>query len=463
MQNNPIGAEITENLTHTPQIILVHTPDKPEYPYINYLQRTSPTSGENSQKKSKAPNVNNLTISEQFIDQLPTKPSKRNPHQRSNPPFRRKTTEKTVIYLTATSLLERNKKEIDRSNREAMTCHKIRHNSDCAIQRRQSQMQTTRIFHEPLELFDFRPLLAPFVPDLLRLLVNSVEKHCYHHGWSLVFEQLPSYYQPGRMALIRLVDVWSDQRAMQKIIKRLPIPVKIVTIRLFLDQLAIKPLLLKRTHVNELAKVPLFDFFLRPHSLVRSVIQRSIMASSAVHVDTMAFMMIHLIHAWEYAPNPVEGKLRLAAIYGKLLISFSEKPELRGTDNGDVKTIESALIEVVLEICDYHFWNHLTSLKIRAAFKNVTDMERFQVKSEENQKRESVRQFLLPTVEGGLPDLYSDMDSGFEFDSLPNLHSLCQQISTIDEKSSTKLSSEDSSSEPQSRSQSPAGREADKK
>ncbi|TPP56944.1 hypothetical protein FGIG_11167 [Fasciola gigantica] len=454
MQNDPVRGKKHSKLSRLPRMSLVNRPEEPDYPYVNYLQCSLATSTEQYQNKRRNRPGQRMVVSGQFIDRFPNKPSRRSPHQRCILPFRRETNEKAVIYLTATSLFEKVKQEVDESGAERDTVLKMKQNSECGNQQKRSRNRETRLFREPLMLLSFRPLLAPFVPDLLRLLVNSVETYCYDHNWSLVYEPLPEYYDAGEKALIRLIAVWHDQKEMKKIIKRISVPVRIVAIRLFLDKLAIKPLLFKRKHVNELVKVPLFDFFLRPHPRVRAVVQRAITASSAVHVDTMAFMMIHLIHAWEYAQNPVEGKLQLASIYGHLLISFSEKPELRGMEYGEGKSIESALIEVVLEICDYHFWNHLTSLKIRAAFKNITDFERVQVAVENNLKRESVRQFLTTNEDLGLPDLYSERysDSGFDFDDLPKLHSFCQRVSTTEDESSGKLSSPVLTSDSQSQS-----------
>ncbi|VDP92097.1 unnamed protein product [Echinostoma caproni] len=423
MENREIGGRSRDNFSRIkgliPHLTLVDTPVEPVYPTVNYLQCALTTNSETRAEKKRIKSVKSSVASDLLVDRYPTKPNSRSPHQRSILPYRRETNEKAVVYLTATSLFDRPKQEMDDLSTGQTAIRKITQASDYIPKPKQAQNRTGHIFREPLTLITFRPLLAPFVPELLRLLVNSVETYCYQHDWALLFEPLLDYYEVAKMALTRLVALWYDTHEMRQIIKTLSVPVKIVTVRLFLDELAVKPLLFKRKHVNELVKIPMFDFFLRPHPRVRAIVQRAIMASSAVH-----------------------------------------KPELRGCEYGEGKTIESALIEVVLEISDYHFWNHLTSLKIRAAFKNITEVEREQVAVEEKMKRESVRQFLPTTEEIGITETYSDRysDPGYcAFEDISKLHAFCQRVSEDEEVSSCKSSSPVLSSDSQTRSKEASG------
>ncbi|KAF6779860.1 hypothetical protein AHF37_00557 [Paragonimus kellicotti] len=265
-----------------------------------------------------------------------------------------------IVYLTAGGMLEhrqRREQEDYSEDEPAISIRKFR-----------PPKRRLRIFRQRLQLVDFQPLLPPFVPDIVRMLANSIELHCYKNNWQAVFESLQEYQEEGKYALVQLIHQQYNMKSLEKLLREMPHAVQIVALRLFLDELGIKPLNFRKKHLEQLSNSPLFDFFLRPNPGLCEVVKHAALSMSCVHVDTLAFMMIHLIHAWENAPNPVTGKTKLASLYGHLLFTFVERPYVYGLDMEEGKTLESSLFEVVLETCDCHFWNHLTSLKMQAAF-----------------------------------------------------------------------------------------------
>ncbi|CAL8081840.1 unnamed protein product [Calicophoron daubneyi] len=293
-------------------------------------------------------------VTKNMLDERPTKPTKSDPHQRVMLPRRVKKVDRYVVYLTAAGMLSAT------SNRYA---------AKFAIGSSDTPRSDRRLFREPLELVYFKPIAAPFVPQLLVLLVNSIENSCYiSKSWEKIFQPLTEHYAEGREALVELVHSYHDQEALKNTVRRLSLPVRIVTVRLFLSELNIKPLYFKRQQLEELTHTPLRDLYMRPNVGVRAIVEHAALSNSGVDTDTLSFLMLHLLHVRECVLNPLEGKIKLASIYGKLLITYVHRPELCGLDYGDGKTVDSALMEVILEICDCHFWDHLSGLKMKSAF-----------------------------------------------------------------------------------------------
>ncbi|TGZ61756.1 hypothetical protein CRM22_007822 [Opisthorchis felineus] len=301
-----------------------------------------------------------LIPSKLLMDSRPTEPSKLDPVPRAIESFKKVTSRTYVVYLTAAEMLE------DSRRRESEGFSDLRTRTHTG--RPHATEARKRIFRCPLELVDFQPLLAPFVPEFVRLLVNYIEAYCMAVSWDAVFEPLTQYLQEAQNGLVQLLQVINDPDVVHKLVMKMDHPVRIVVLRSFLNELGEKPIHFQRKHVRQLTKNPLFDLFLRPHEACREVVKHVALASSRGHVDMGAFLMIHLLHAWEAAPNALIGKEKLSSIYGRLMITFAEYPELRGPEYSRSRPIESVLFEVLLETCDCCFWNHLTILKMRVAF-----------------------------------------------------------------------------------------------
>ncbi|KAF5399733.1 hypothetical protein PHET_06829 [Paragonimus heterotremus] len=312
------------------------------------------------QRKPKKQNEVSAVPSCLLLDAKPAKPTILDPLPRVNKPLLKRDMKRFVVYLTAGGMLEhrqRREQEDYDENEPTISFGKCR-----------PPKRRLHIFRQRLQLVDFQPLLPPFVPDVVRMLANSIELHCYKNNWQAVLEPLQEYQEEGRYALVQLIRQQYNMKSLEKLLREMPHAVQIVALRLFLDELGTKPLNFRKRHLEQLSNSPLFDFFLRPNPGLREVVKHAALSSSCVHVDTLAFMMIHLIHAWENASNPVSGKTKLALLYGQLLFTFAERPYVYGLDTEEGKTLESSLFEVLLETCDCHFWNHLTSLKMQAAF-----------------------------------------------------------------------------------------------
>ncbi|KAA3672599.1 uncharacterized protein DEA37_0003458 [Paragonimus westermani] len=173
-------------------------------------------------------------------------------------------TRKFVIYLTAAGLQERQQR-LDPDafeRRRLMKQNSMRHRCVNPSQLKNDMVGRKRALSQPLSLITFQPFLAPFVPDLLRWLVNEIESYCYEHSWSAVYSPLNEYHNEAVLVFRQLIDISNDPRATEKLIGRLQHPVQILVVRLFLNELGMESLHCNRSLMHKLSQSPLLDFFL---------------------------------------------------------------------------------------------------------------------------------------------------------------------------------------------------------
>ncbi|KAF8561151.1 hypothetical protein P879_06009 [Paragonimus westermani] len=152
------------------------------------------------------------------------------------------------------------------------------------LQLKNDMVGRKRVLSQPLSLITSQPFLAPFVPDLLRWLVNGIESYCYEHSWSVVYSPLNEYHNEAVLAF-QLIDINNDPGATEKFIGRLQHPVQILVVRPFLNELGMKLLHCNGSLMHKLSQFPLFDFFLRPHPGSKKV-QNAALQSYCGHVNT---------------------------------------------------------------------------------------------------------------------------------------------------------------------------------
>ncbi|CDS43687.1 conserved hypothetical protein [Echinococcus multilocularis] len=235
-----------------------------------------------------------------------------------------------------------------------------------------------------LSLADFRPLKAPFVPYILKVLVNAIEKDCNRQGWDVIFNQSSSTQRElAELHACLLIQNWNHHHHVKRQVGKIPLPLKITTLRVLLSGFKQKPLHFNKQVLKEVIKRPLFDLFLRPNPNIKSLVRHTALPCNRTTMDTLAFMMFHLQHAWEHGANPIATKGILAKLYGPLLVSFSERPAIIDQDPMDCKTEEAAILEVVLEMCNSQFWDNLSMLKMHLAFDSDLYGEEEKTKEEE--------------------------------------------------------------------------------
>ncbi|VDD81058.1 unnamed protein product [Mesocestoides corti] len=238
-----------------------------------------------------------------------------------------------------------------------------------------SEVVRDALLKRELSLADFRPLKAPFVPNILKALVNFIEADCRKLGWGSVFTSHPHLRETAELHACLLIQNWNHRHHAKRQIAALSLPMKVATLRTLLGGFKQKPLHFNKKVLQEVIKRPLFDQFLRPNPDIKSLVRHTALPCNRTTMDTLAFMMFHLQHAWECGNNPIVAKIKLAKLYGPLLVSFSERPVIIDQDPTDYKTEEAAILEVVLEVCNKQFWDNLSMLKMHLAFVSPTTPE----------------------------------------------------------------------------------------
>ncbi|KAM7533487.1 hypothetical protein Aperf_G00000121894 [Anoplocephala perfoliata] len=235
-----------------------------------------------------------------------------------------------------------------------------------------SEVVRNMLRRRELSLADFRPNKAPFVPYILKSLVIGIEGDSRQQGWDDVFSPSgPSQLELAELHACLLLQNSNHHHHVKRQVNAIPLPLKVHTLRILLAGFKQKPLHFSKNVLKEVIKRPLYDLFLRPNSNIKSLVRHTALPCSRTTMDTLAFMMFHLHHAWKECSPALSNKATLAKLYGPLLVSFSERPVITDQDPLDYKTEEAAILEVVLEVCDLQFWDNLSMLKMHLAFQSA--------------------------------------------------------------------------------------------
>lgn len=239
-----------------------------------------------------------------------------------------------------------------------------------------SEVVRKMLIKRELSLADFRPHKAPFVPYILKVLVNAIEDDSKNQGWDDVYSpSAPSQVELAELHACLLLQNSSHHHHVKRQVNALPLPLKVHTLRVLLSGFKQKPIHFSKNVLKEVIKRPLYDLFLRPNPNIKSLVRHTALPCSRTTMDTLAFMMFHLQHAWKECSPALANKATLAKLYGPLLVSFSERPIITDQDPLDYKTEEAAILEVVLEVCDLQFWDNLSMLKMHLAFQKADDIK----------------------------------------------------------------------------------------
>lgn len=220
-----------------------------------------------------------------------------------------------------------------------------------------------------LSLTDFRPLQMPFVPDLICVLVSSIEIDCKNTSWNVCLEEQDNLKTQAWTNVRSLISSRWDKTRLNELVRTWTTPIKTATLRALLSAFPVKPLHLTKSVLKEFIKQPLYDQFLRPNPKIKALVRHVALLKTRTELDTLAFLMTHVIHVWESSANGIKTRSKLADIYGPLIISFTERPIIVDSDLCRNKTEEAALMEVILDVCDVQFWDHLGMLQIDRAFR----------------------------------------------------------------------------------------------
>ena len=233
------------------------------------------------------------------------------------------------------------------------------------------------IARKRLNVADFAPMVAPYVPGIILVLVNAIETHCVRERfWAWMLCEWQQYHQEAVDLVGHLLFVHNKVPFLQRVISRLNPYLQVRALRVFLSAFSVKMIHFFKRDLDEIIRRPLYDQFIRPNSKLRLIVQHALLPYSRTTIDTAAFLMLHLQHFLVMYPTSSIERALMAKIYGPLLISFSERP-IAVNKNSTFVSEEASLLETILEVCNGSFWNHIGMLRINSAFEN---MERFMEK-----------------------------------------------------------------------------------
>lgn len=233
--------------------------------------------------------------------------------------------------------------------------------------------------NKKVRLTDFRPDQSPYVPVILKVLVLNIEMDCHkkNRGDDLWFK----YYHPhalesekAKELLRKPVDNPNMSEAeMTAYLKNIPMRVQISMMKEFISLLSEKLLLVPLPVYAEISKRPLYDSMYRVNPVMRDCVAQIVMRLSRLQMDTLSFMMIHILHLWEYSVSPQITKVTICDFFGPIIIGFQSKVLI--PKDSSYKTAEAAILTAVMDATNSRMWNNYGAGKLFTLFKLLTPFE----------------------------------------------------------------------------------------
>lgn len=224
-----------------------------------------------------------------------------------------------------------------------------------------------------------RPRGAPYVPFLLKVLVLNIEMDCHTKNtntdaWFKNYIITPSESEKALEFLQKPISNPSmSEEEIDQYIKLLPIRVQIAMMKEFLSLLSEKLLTIPVEVYTKIQRRPLYDSMYRVNPQLKGCIAQIVMRLSRLKMDTLSFMMIHILHLWEYSASPQITKVSFCDFFGPLIIGFHSKVLLPlDTVN---KSAEAALLTAILDATDSRVWNNYGGGRLFTLFKFLTPFE----------------------------------------------------------------------------------------
>lgn len=250
----------------------------------------------------------------------------------------------------------------------------------------------TKFFKRPpwmrkqFSLQEFRPRESPFIPTFLKAVVSNIEADCSdcHNkhlvskdSWYESYNTTPLELEQARQYLRVPIERRLTAEEMDQYLQTISVRIQIAMLKEFLDLLSRKLLHIDRATFAEIASKPLYDILFRVNPKLKFIMIKIIAQLSRTTAETLSFMMIHILHLWEYSMTPQITKAVLCDKYGPLLIGFDEKIQIGIESSG--KTPESTLLMAIMDAVDSRSWNTWGGGKVLDNFALLTPFERKRV------------------------------------------------------------------------------------
>lgn len=230
-----------------------------------------------------------------------------------------------------------------------------------------------------IRLTDFRPNKSPYVPVFLKVIILNIEMDCHtkNKGDDVWFKNYITYPLESERAKKLLKKPLTNRNMTEEEIhlhlRDVPMRVQIAMMKEFLHLLSERLLVIPHPVYVEISKRPLYDSMYRVNPSMKHCIAQIAMRLSRLQVDTLSFMMIHILHLWEYSVSPQITKVTICDVFGPLMIGFPSKVLI--PLDSSYKTAESAIMSAVMDAANSRTWNNYGAGKLFTLFKLLTPFE----------------------------------------------------------------------------------------
>lgn len=231
-----------------------------------------------------------------------------------------------------------------------------------------------------IDLETLRPTISPYVPFFLKLLVLNIETDCHekNNDDDIWFENY-KLTNLDRQKAKELVEEPINNPSMNEVklehyMKWIPIRVQIAMMEEFLSLLSEKLFKITVPVYEKIQQKPLYDSMYRVNPHVKRSITELVMRLSRLQIETLAFIMIHILHLWEYSMCPQITKVSICDFFGPLIIGFQSRV-LLPIDSVN-RTAEAAFLTAILDATNSRVWNNYGGGNLFTLFKLLTPFEK---------------------------------------------------------------------------------------
>lgn len=226
-------------------------------------------------------------------------------------------------------------------------------------------------------LLDQKTIECPFVPFILKTIVLNIEDYCAKEGNGDKWHEDLSFKKSDRQLALDLLkksfDIKQKNNEIEELLDDYPIKIYLCMLRIYLLNFPKRLFYISVEDLRQLCQHSLYDKIQRIKPHIKPFISHVVMRMTRTEMDTLSFMMIHVLHLFEHSKTPHITKTVICEFYGSLIIKLQAKP-LVGSST-DLNTIEATILQGFIDSADTFFWNRFGSNRLLGIFRCLTPFE----------------------------------------------------------------------------------------
>lgn len=226
-------------------------------------------------------------------------------------------------------------------------------------------------------LIDQKAIESPFVPMVLKTIVLNIEDFCAQEGNGDKWYEDLSFEKADRQLALSLLQksfqIKQNEDNLEELLDNYPIKIYLCMLKIYLLNFPKRLFYINVEDLRKLCQHSLYDKIQRIKPHVKPFISNIVMRMTRTEMDTLSFMMIHVLHLFEHSKTPHITKTVICEFYGSLIIKLQEKP-LVGSST-DLNTIEATILQGFIDSADTFFWNRFGSNRMLGVFRCLTPFE----------------------------------------------------------------------------------------